>query len=137
MKIYGSYLVAMFAAFALMFCNIAIAGERVLLCNRVELINPKGNVQNIQDRFLINLGSPKDQVLGDLKSSITYGQDNFEVNISVAEHEYIGTGKYVSRGMRVSSLVVDRASGVAWLAMADDVKGYSFIIRANCKIRSL
>lgn len=113
-----------------------LASETVFICEKINLLNPKGNIENIQKRFNLKISQEKN-VFGDFKSLVLYGNSQYQIDISVRIDSYIGVGTHVKKGLHVSSLIIDRIDGGAWLALADDYKSYSFIIYAKCKARAL
>lgn len=113
-----------------------LASETVFICEKINLLNPKGNIENIQKRFNLKISQEKN-VFGDFKSLVLYGNSQYQIDISVRIDSYIGVGTQVKKGLHVSSLIIDRIDGGAWLALADDYKSYSFIIYAKCKARAL
>ena len=114
----------------------SMASEAIFICEKVNIINPKGSIENVYDRFALNIGTEKN-LLGAYKSVVLYGGNQYPVDVRVGIYDYIGIGGYIEKGLHVSSLIIRRSDGSSWLILADDEKGYSFIIYAKCKIRAL
>lgn len=112
------------------------ASETVLLCKKIDLINPKGNIGIVYDSFAIEINQNKD-MYGYTESIVFYGSNQFKIDIRATVNRYIGFGDYVEQGLDVISLLIERIDGSSWLALRDNHKNYSYTIYSRCKSRAL
>lgn len=129
------FMYALFFSF-MQVSNQTYASEFVLLCNKEDLINPKGNYGAVPDRFSvqINLKLNSTGACGQYKSTVLLGSKKYSIYVCATDHEYIGVSS-ASNDDTVSSLIIRRSSGEAFLAFANMNQGYSYVMYANCKSR--
>lgn len=109
-------------------CN---AAELVFLCNKVSLINSKGNYGIAPDKFSTHI---KLNQAGEhkYKSTVLLGSKKYYIVVEADDHNYYGTSLENSTAS-VSSLIIDRSNGDSWLGFGN--MDYSYVMYAKCKKR--
>ena len=109
------------------------AAELVFLCNKVSLINPKGNYGVVPDRFSVHV---KLNQAGEYKnkSTVLFGSRKYYITVDADDHNYYGIG-LETHDAYVSSLIIDRLNGDSWLGFGN--MNYGYVMYAKCGRRQL